>query len=85
MEQGTLKENEYHPSADNAMRWLQDFILSNPVQWLQIKESIASTAISGNRLSEILMSTIERLDNKQPVSDRYLLGLTWFIRDNFNQ
>lgn len=81
MEQGTLKENEYHPSADNAMAWLQDFTLNNPVQWIQIKESIASTALSGNRLSEILMSTIDRLDTKQPVSDRYLLGLTWFIRE----
>ena len=79
MEQGTLKENEYHPSADSAMQYIKQFIVSNPTAWMVLQESIASTALSGNRLSEILLSTIERLNNGLPVSDRYLLGLAWFL------
>ena len=79
MEQGTLKENEYHPSADSAMQYIKQLMVSNPTDWIVIHESIASTALSGNRLSEILLSTIERLNNGLPVSDRYLLGLAWFL------
>lgn len=82
LELGTLKEGEYHPSADSAMRWLNDYRIDHIQEWIALQESIASTALSGNRLAEILHSTIERLDNHQPVSDRYLLGLCWFMRDN---
>ena len=45
-----------------------------------MKESLASTAIEGNRLAEICLGTIERLEKGQPVSDRYLLGLCWFLK-----
>lgn len=82
MEQGTLKENEYHPSADSAMQYVKQFIASNPTAWMVLQESIASTALSGNRLSEILLSTIERLNTGLPISDRYLLGLAWFLANN---
>jgi len=43
------------------------------------KEALASTALSGNRLAEICMGTIDRLAKGEPVSDRYLLGLAWTI------
>ena len=85
MEKGTLQENEYHPSADSAMDWFNNYRLNNFQNWLVLKESIASTALSGNRLSEILLSTIDRLESKQPVSDRYLLGLVWFVRNNLSE
>jgi hypothetical protein len=84
-DRGTLTEKEYHPAADSAMVWIKWFIASDPMRWLQIKEALASTALSGNRLSEICLSTIERLAEGAPVSDRYLLGLCWFLRDNFER
>lgn len=84
-EEATLKEGEYHPSADSALAWLKVFMLKDPVRWLTIKEAIASTALSGNRIAELCNSTINRLANGDPVSDRYLLGLAWFIRDNFER
>jgi hypothetical protein len=77
----TIREKEYHPAADSAMMWLQDFIIKNPKDWFMIIESIASTSLAGNRLSEILSGTISRIEKGEPVSDRYLLGLVWIIRD----
>ena len=76
----TIKDGEYHPAADGAMEWLKDFMLTNPTEYLKIKESLASTALSGNRLSELCVSTIYRLAKSKPVSDRYLLGLAWTVR-----
>ena len=84
MEQGTLKEGEYHPSADSAMRFIKEFIVSHPDDWMSLQESLASTALSGNRLAEILLSTVERLNKGEPVSDRYLLGLAWFMKTNYD-
>lgn len=81
----TIKDGEYHPSADNTLQWYKEFIISDIKRWFRIKESIASTSLSGNRLSEILMGTINRLENKEPVSDRYLLGLCWFLIVNFEK
>jgi hypothetical protein len=43
-------------------------------------ESFASAAISGSRLGAICSGTIERILDRQPVSDRYLLGLVWAMR-----
>lgn len=85
MEEYTLKEKEYHPSADSAMEWFRNYQINHLKDWLMLKEAIFSTALSGNRLSEILSSTINRLENHQPVSDRYLLGLVWFIRDSLEK
>lgn len=83
--EASLNENEYHPSADSAMAWLKTFIMENPSRWMMISEAVASTALSGNRLAELCHSTMNRLANGEPVSDRYLLGLAWFIRDNFER
>lgn len=80
-----IKDGEYHPAADSAMRWYKEFMLKDIQQWMMIKEAIASTALSGNRLAEIAMGTINRLEVSAPVSDRYLLGLCWFLRENFDQ
>lgn len=75
---GTIKENEYHPMADSAMRYFK----SIPVEKLMIaREAMASTAIEGNRVGEICGETLDRLFAGQPVSDRYLLGICWLLRD----
>jgi len=83
MTEATLQENESHPSAYHAMEWYREWKLDKGIKYLQIREAIASTAISGNRIAEICNSTLDRLDKGVPVSDRYLLGLCWFLRDNF--
>ena len=83
-ERGTIKEGEYHPAADSAMQYVREQML-NFKEWGMFKESVASTALSGNRLSEILMSTIDRLEKGEPVSDRYLLGLAWVLKQKNHQ
>lgn len=76
-----IKLGEYHPIADDAMAWFKEWQLSNMLQYAMLRESVASTALSGNRLSNILHGTLERLATGQPVSDRYLLGLCWYIKE----
>lgn len=77
---GTLGIGEYHPAADAAMAWVQEYRAADPLRWLQLTEAFASTALSGNRLAEICVETINRLNNAEGVSDRYLLGLAWTLR-----
>jgi len=79
MDPSEIKEGEFHPAARSAYRWLKGFMISNPQDYLQYKEALASAALSGNRQAEICMGTIERLRLSQPVSDRYLMGLCWTI------
>lgn len=74
-----IGEGEFHPAARSAYRWLKGFMVTNPQDYLQYKEALASAALAGNRQAEICMGTIERLRTSQPVSDRYLLGLCWTI------
>ena len=81
--EATLREGEHHPAADTAMLWFKQFVLNDPHRYLLIEESLASVALSGNRLAEICLSTLNRLSKGQPVSDRYVLGLCWFLRENF--
>lgn len=71
---GEIKDGEYHPAADSAMRYIKQMNFKDLVMW---KESFASCAIEGNRLAEICSETLDRLTMGQPVSDRYLLGLAW--------
>ena len=77
--EATLGPTEYHPAADSAMAWLKGYMVQHPAEYLMHKEALASTALSGNRLAEICMATIDRLAKGEPVSDRYLLGLAWTI------
>jgi len=78
MEEATLKENEPHPCAHIAMRFLAEQKI-NLKYWMIMQESIASNAIEGNRTAEICLSTIRRLEEGKPVSDRYLMGLAWMV------
>jgi len=82
LDPSTLTENEYHPAADSAMAWLRAYKAHNWAQWARMQESIASSALTGNRLAEVLFGTIERMKNGEPVSDRYLFGLCWFLRNS---
>jgi hypothetical protein len=51
------------------------------MELLALQESLASCALEGNRLAEICGETLRRLLAHEPVSDRYLLGLAWYVRD----
>ena len=76
-EKGTLRLGEVHPSSYTAMEYVKKRIM-HP-SFFVIKEAMASTALSGNRYCEICLTTLERIENGEPVSDRYLLGLAWFL------
>lgn len=76
-----LLPTEHHMAADHAMTWFKLWQGTNPVEYSRLREAVASTALSGNRLSNILHGTLERLATGQPVSDRYLLGLCWYIKE----
>lgn len=76
---GALSIGEYHPASKSAMEYVRKKTLET--DFFILKESIASTAIDGNRCSEICLETLTRIETGQNVSDRYLLGLAWFLRD----
>lgn len=76
-ERGTIKEGEYHPAANSALRYLRRLGL---VKLMQYQESFSSCAIEGNRLAEICSETLDRVIRKDKISDRYLLGLAWTIK-----
>lgn len=78
---GTLGPVEHHPAADAAMAWCKNWLIEHPLEVPLLIERFASNAIEGNRLAEICHETLNRLLNGEPVSDRYLLGLTWTLRD----
>lgn len=75
---GTLKDNEYHPAANSAMKYIKS--LGN-VELMKWQESFCSCAIEGNYLAGICAETMRRILEGEPVSDRYLLGLAWTIRE----
>lgn len=79
MEKGCLALGEYHPAADSAMNFVRQFLMNE--RYFLIKASISCTALAGGRLSEICLETIERIERGDPVSDRYLLGLAWFLKE----
>lgn len=74
---GDLKIGEPHPAVYDAYRWIK----SLPIKELCIlTESFASCAIENNREAEICLETLNRITEGRPVSDRYVLGLAWYIR-----
>ena len=77
---GTLNIGEVHPMAHDAMQYIKDYLLYNMMDSYKLIESLASTAMSGNRISEVCYETLRRIREGEPVSDRYLLGLAWFIK-----
>ena len=75
MTEATLKTSEIHPMTHSALVYIRMHISALDV------EAMASCAIEGNRAADICLSTYNRLQNMEPVSDRYLLGLAWFIKE----
>jgi hypothetical protein len=75
MTEAILEVGEPHPAANDAFRYITQNMTGI------IQESFASCALSGNKASEIAYSTWERLSRGEPVSDRYVLGLAWMLRD----
>lgn len=75
---GTLKEREPHPAAADALAFIGGLSRQSLAMW---QESFSSCAIEGNRLAEVCSETLRRLINGEPISDRYLLGLAWSIRE----
>jgi hypothetical protein len=76
--QGTLKEGEPHPVAFIAKEYLIGLGYPKLIMYL---EAYSSCAIEGNRLGEICAETLDRLMKGLPVSDRYILGLAFSIRN----
>lgn len=76
--QGTLEVGEIHPAAKMA----HDYLKGVPaMELLFILSSMSSCAIEHNRLADICAETLRRLLAGEPVSDRYILGLAWVIRE----
>lgn len=77
-ERGTLAPTEPHPASTSALNYLLELRYE---KLLTYREAMASCAIEGNRLGEVCVETINRILSSKPVSDRYLLGLAWAIKE----
>jgi len=83
---GALKDGEPHPAAHDAKDWILGYVRRNASEEVfRPPESFASVGLSGSRLAECCGETLRRLMNGEPVSDRYLLGLAWTLRDMENE
>ena len=76
MDRDELNLGEPHPAAKSALQYVLQRI-QDPL----LIEAIASCAIESNRMAEICLGTINRIKEAKPVSDRYLLGLAWFLKE----
>ncbi len=70
-----LAIGETHPCAHDAFAYVKLKLVSSPM----LLESLSSCALSGNRTAEICLGTVNRILKGAPVSDRYVLGLAWFL------
>lgn len=77
MTRGTLGPTELHPAWESAREWIAAQPMADLLRW---QEALASCAIEGNRTGEVCAETMHRILTRQPVSDRYLLGLAWVLR-----
>ena len=75
---GTLEVGEPHPSAQGALDYVTHLGYFKLNTYL---EAFSSCAIEGNRLGEICSETLDRVLKGESVSDRYILGLAWAIRN----
>lgn len=72
----TLKSGEVHPITDRAYA----YVLQNLSESV-IAELKKGSEMGNNRLCEVCYGTVLRLREGLPVSDRYLIGLAWLMRD----
>jgi hypothetical protein len=73
---GWLQNGEAHPAALDALQWLRGL---SPQEMSVAMESLSSCALEGNRLGEVCLETLRRLQEGDAVSDRYVLGLAWAL------
>ena len=71
-----LEPREPHPASLSASKYV-----IQRIQDPSLLEALASCAIESNRMAEICLGTINRIKEAKPVSDRYLLGLAWFLKE----
>ena len=71
-----LEPLEPHPATHSAVTYVMKRI-QDPI----LIESLASCTIENNRIAEICLGTINRIKESKQVSDRYLLGLAWFLKE----
>jgi len=81
-DKSTLLTGEPHPAALEALDFVRSLPLEELMKW---HGAFASCAIESNRLAEVCSGTLNRLINKKPVSDRYVLGLAWTIREGLKE
>jgi hypothetical protein len=75
MSNDTLKAGEFHPMTDSAYMYIKENLTP------EIIESMSSCAMSGNRSAEVCYGTAKRILDGDKISDRYLLGLAWLIKE----
>ena len=78
----TLTPTEPHPAAKSALNYIRTIPYTDLVLY---QEAFATNAIEGNRLAEVCLGTINRLLHSEPVSDRYILGLAWTLKEMRNE
>jgi hypothetical protein len=78
---GTLEPTEPHPAARDAFAWLKEYLVKDGNRAYRLLESFSSVGMSGNRRAEVCAETLRRVLNGESVSDRYLLGLAWTLKD----
>lgn len=71
----TLRDGEFHPAVDRAFKIISFCMNDDPERWAMIVGAMDTTAIEGNRLSEVCLGTIQKLRNREKVGERYVLGL----------
>ncbi len=77
---GTLAVGESHPAAYDAYDYITQFFTHEVRKSMLMMQALANSALAGNRSAEVCYETLQRIINKEPVSDRYLLGLAWTMR-----
>ena len=78
-DKGVLGKDEPHPCALHAFEYLRSIPEKELLAW---QESLARCATPGNRTAEVCLDTLRRFLESRPLTDRYLLGLAWMIRNN---
>jgi len=76
-ERGAISEGEPHPMAFYAREWILENYTMQEL-YMQL-EAMSSCAIEGNELAEICAETLNRLLHGKSYSDRYIMGLAWYL------
>ena len=74
----TLSKGEVHPAADSAFEFVLH-CMDDSATWQLLVGSLAKQSLDGDRLACICLGTISRIEKRDKISDRYLLGLAWTL------